>query len=315
MSRLEEALKRAELAKQEAGSPDGGGSSFPEMEAAPQVPPQAWDFDGAVANAEHKIPVARQPEPPSELTSYVFGDVASRKTIIDPDVDSSLVEQYRRLAAALHHAQLQRNVRTVMITSAVASEGKTLTATNLALTLSHSYKRRVLLIDADLRRPAVHDVFGISNASGLCEALGAGQARRLPLARVSMNLWILTAGEATGDPMSALASDEMKMLLADAADHFDWVIVDTPPIAMLSDANLLARMIDGTILVISAASTPFPLVRRAVESIGAERIMGTVLNRIDRAQMVGGYGYYDYYGYSKVDIDRKRPMEAGPEPV
>jgi Mrp family chromosome partitioning ATPase len=130
-----------------------------------------------------------------------------------------------------------------------------------------------------------------------------------------MNLWILTAGEATGDPMSALASDEMKILLADAADHFDWVIVDTPPIAMLSDANLLARMIDGTILVISAASTPFPLVRRAVEAIGAERIMGTVLNRIERSQMVGGYGYYDYYGYSKVGSDRKRPLEAGPGPV
>jgi capsular exopolysaccharide synthesis family protein len=310
MSRLEEALKRAELSKQEALRDAGG---LPVQQ--PQVAAPAWDFDSAVANAQHKIQAAREPEPADDITPYAFGDVASRKTIMDPDVDSSLVEQYRRLAAALHHAQLQRNVRTVMITSAVASEGKTLTATNLALTLSHSYKRRVLLIDADLRRPAVHDVFGISNRSGLCEALGAGQASRLPLARVSLNLWILTAGEATGDPMSALASDDMKMLLSDAAAHFDWVIIDTPPIAMLSDANLLASMIDGAILVISAASTPFPLVRRAVEAIGAERIIGTVLNRIDRAQMVGGYGYYDYYGYAKVDGDRKREMEAGPGPV
>jgi len=93
------------------------------------------------------------------------------------------------------------------------------------------------------------------------------------------------------------------------------VIIDTPPVAMLSDANLLASMIDGAILVIGAASTPFPLVRRAAEAIGAERIMGTVLNRIDRSQMVGGYGYYDYYGYTKNEIDQKRSAEAGPEPV
>ena len=312
MSRLEEALKRAELNKQEAGLPDAGGLPLQEEIVSP---PPAWDFDSAVASAELKIPAAQPSEPPADLTSYVFGEVASRKTIMDSEVDSSLVEQYRRLAAALHHAQLQRNVRTVMITSAVASEGKTLTATNLALTLSHSYKRRVLLIDADLRRPAVHDVFGISNKSGLCEALGAGQAHQLPLAQVSMNLWILTAGEATGDPMSVLASDEMKMLLVGAAEHFDWVIIDTPPVAMLSDANLLASMIDGAILVIGAASTPFPLVRRAAEAIGAERIMGTVLNRIDRSQMVGGYGYYDYYGYTKNEIDQKRSAEAGPEPV
>ena len=311
MSRLEEALKRAEL----AGQGVGASAEPPDEASEPQTAPSTstWDFDASVASAER---VAPSESPSSEAADawgrYVFGAVASKKTIVDSDVDSSLVEQYRRLAAALHHAQLLRNLRTVMITSAVASEGKTLTATNLALTLSHSYKRRVLLIDADLRRPAVHDAFRIPNKTGLCEALGASSGRKLPLTRVSMNLWILTAGEATADPMSALASDEMKMLLADAAECFDWVVIDTPPVAMLSDANLLAGMIDAAIIVIGAASTPFPLVRRAVESIGANRVMGVVLNRIDRSQMVGGYGYYDYYGYGKAEVDRKTPKEAGP---
>jgi len=241
--------------------------------------------------------------------AYRFGAVASRKTIVDPDVESSLVEQYRRLAASLHHAQLQRNVRTVMITSAVAAEGKTLTATNLALTLSHSYKRRVLLIDADLRRPTVHEAFRIANDTGLVDVLRKTETRRLPLCRASETLWILTAGRATSDPMSALASEEMKLLLGEAIEHFDWVIVDSPPVALLSDANLVAAMVDATILVIGAA-TPYPLVRRAVESVGASRIIGTVLNRIERGQMVGGYGFYDYYGYGTRDDGARKAGKA-----
>src|SRR5207247_2572301 len=219
---------------------------------------------------------------------------AVRNTIVAQDGESSVVDQYRRRAASLHHAHLQRNVRTVMITSAVASEGKTLTATNLALTLSHSYKRRVLLIDADLRRPTVHEAFRIANDSGLADVLRNADTRRLPLCRASETLWILTAGTPTTDPMSALSSEEMRMLLAEAIEHFDWVIVDSPPVALLSDASLVAAMVDTTILVIGAASTPYPLVRRAVESVGASRLIGTVVNRKDRGQMVGGGGVCDH---------------------
>src|SRR5207247_1232966 len=123
--------------------------SGPENVQPPLPPLPTWDFDGSVAAAELvEAPDEPKVVTPSDWKTYRFGAVASRKTIVDPDVESSLVEQYRRLAASLHHAQLQRNVRTVMITSAVAAEGKTLTATNLALTLRPSYKRRVLLIDA-----------------------------------------------------------------------------------------------------------------------------------------------------------------------
>ncbi len=313
MSRLEEALRRAELADEqtetetETETPAMASSSEPEI---PTAPLPTWDFDSSVASAELvESPAEPEPVVPSDWKTYRFGAVASHKTIVDPDVESSLVEQYRRLAASLHHAQLQRNVRTVMITSAVASEGKTLTATNLALTLSHSYKRRVLLIDADLRRPTVHEAFRIANDSGLGDVLRDAETRRLPLCRASDTLWILTAGMPTSDPMSALASDEMKLLLAEAIEHFDWVIVDSPPVALLSDASLVAAMVDTTILVVGAASTPYPLVRRAAESVGVSRIIGIVLNRIERNQMVGGYGYYDYYGYGSGKDDTARKAE------
>ena len=99
------------------------------------------------------------------------------KIVVGDQADAGLVEQYRRVAAVLHHAQLQRGVRSVMVASAVAAEGKTLTATNVALTLSHSFDRRVLLIDADLRRPSVHEMFGLPNEHGLIDSLQSSERR------------------------------------------------------------------------------------------------------------------------------------------
>ena len=207
-----------------------------------------------------------------------------------------------------HHAQLQSGDRTVMIASAVEAEGKTLTAANLALTLSHSYKRRVLLIDADLRRPAVHDLFQLDNRIGLGDVPERPASVKLPVQNVSPTLWVMTGGRPVRDPMSGLVSDTMRQILTDAAEQFDWVVVDTPPVALLPDANLLAAMIDVALLVVRANSTPYPLVTRAVEAIGTSRLLGIVLNRIERSQIAGGYGYYNY-GYSyhtspKVDARR-----------
>ena len=89
----------------------------------------------------------------------------------------------------------------------------------------------------------------------------------------------------------------MSQLLTDAAEQYDWVIVDTPPVALLPDANLLAAMIDTALLVVSANATPYPLVARAVEAIGEQRILGVVLNRMAHAEMIGAYNYYGYGGH------------------
>jgi len=234
-----------------------------------------------------------------EPMGYKFNAATADKLVITPGVSNALVEQYRRLAALLHHSQVQNGTKTVMVGSAVASEGKTLTATNLALTFSHSYQRRVLLIDADLRRPSVHKMFQLPNDIGLGNTLmRTVEGAPLPLHRISPTLWILTAGLPNSDPMSGLVSDGMKQLLDEAAQQFDWVIVDTPPVALLSDANLLAKMIDVALLVVSANTTPYPLVRRAIDAIGISRILGVVLNRASGSTMVDGYsGYYSrYYG-------------------
>jgi capsular exopolysaccharide synthesis family protein len=179
-----------------------------------------------------------------------------------------------------------------MVTSAVPSEGKTLTATNLALTLSESYQRRVLLIDADLRRPRMREMFGLPAGEGLVNILSRSGGGRLPLHHVSATLSVLLAGRVVTDPMSMLASAAMKQLLDEARANFDWVVVDTPPIAILPDANLLSAMIDTTLLVVSARSTPYPMVQRAAQAIGTGRILGVVLNRAEHPAMpTYDYGY------------------------
>jgi protein-tyrosine kinase len=215
------------------------------------------------------------------------------KLVSHGTVHTAPVEQYRRLAARLHLAQAEAGTKVVMITSAVASEGKTLTATNLALTLSESYKRRVLLIDADLRRPGVHELFRLPNVTGLNDGVRAEVDRKVPLIAVSDYLSLLTAGRPDPDPMSVLTSDRMRRILADAARSFDWVIVDTPPVAVLSDAHLLTRVVDTVVLVIKAGSTQHASMTRAIEAIGRDRILGVVLNHADQGRQMA----YHYYGY------------------
>lgn len=226
-----------------------------------------------------------------------FGDADRDKLIVGEKVDPAMVEQYRHLAAVMHHAQKASGVRSVMVTSALPSEGKTLTATNLALTLSQSYQRRVLLIDADLRRPRMREMFALPSITGLTDTLTTPRGDRLPVQQITPTLWVLTSGRAVPDPMSLLVSPAMKHLLEDARDSFDWVVVDTPPIAILPDANLLAAMIDTALLVVSAQSTPYPMVQRAAQAIDTKRILGVVLNRAEKATLPASYGYYGYNQY------------------
>ena len=260
----------------------------PEEPAVIAAPPSVEDFVEPAAPAVAPAPPPKVSRPKTK----VLGGADRHKLIIGEGVDAGLVEQYRHLAAVMHQAQKASNLRSVMVTSALPAEGKTLTATNLALTLSESHQRRVLLIDADLRRPRLREMFALPSTEGLTDSLALTREGKLPVHQVTPTLWVLTAGRAVPDPMSLLVSPAMKQLLDDATDAFDWVIVDTPPIGLLSDANLLSSMIDTTLLVVSAKSTPYPMVQRAAQAIGTSRIIGVVLNRADEA----GNPAYGYYG-------------------
>jgi capsular exopolysaccharide synthesis family protein len=204
------------------------------------------------------------------------------------------VEQYRRLAATLHHEQAERGIKKVMVASAMPGEGKTLTALNLALTLSESYRRRVALIDADLRCPRVHEMLNVPNMAGLNEALTRTRQNKVSLLRMTRRLSVLPAGRPNPDPMGPLTSRRMAHLLDKAAANFDWVIVDTPPVVQLADANLLAAMVDVAVLVIEAGRTSYDLSDRAIAALGRERVLGIVLNAVDEA----ADDEYTYSAYS-----------------
>jgi capsular exopolysaccharide synthesis family protein len=209
------------------------------------------------------------------------------------------IEQYRKLGAALHEAQVENGLRALLCTSALMGEGKTVTACNLALTLSKSYGRRVLLIDADLRRPQIHTMFGIPNTVGLGDALTASEDTKLAVQQITPHLSVITAGTATSDPMTGLISERLRQVIAQASNRFDWVIIDTPPVLIVPDARVLVSIVDAVLLVVRAGSTPFRTVLRAVELIKRDRIFGTVLNCVEEATLDAEYGYDRYYAAAK----------------
>ena len=208
-------------------------------------------------------------------------------------VSAVAVEQYRRLAATLHDAQVNTSLKTVMITSAAPHEGKTLTTLNLALTLTDSYAREVLIIDADLRWPRMHSLLGVSNTRGLTDAL-TDEHIELPVLRISDGLHLLTAGRPVATPLARLSSPHMAKVLHECGRRFEWVLVDTPPVGLLPDAHLLARSVGAVILVIGAGSTPAATIERTVADLGPERIIGTVLNRVD-THAIAQASFYERY--------------------
>ena len=216
------------------------------------------------------------------------------KIVVDQAMQPNFREQYRRLAATLHQAQIERGLKVIMVVSAVAAEGKTLTASNLALTLSESYHRQVLLVDGDLRRPSLHTVLGLATGAGLSEGLFASEEPKFTLHQISARLALLPAGRPMSDPMAGLTSDRMQRVLAEARAAFDWVIVDTPPVGLLPDGHLLAAMGDGALLVVKAGGPGYSLVLRSIESVGRDRVLGVVLNK---AEQYAGDGYYYRYDY------------------
>src|SRR5258707_12659364 len=207
MTRLTEALERAHL----VATPVQG--SEPAPEGNEEVLRRCL-FDSSAdmpMPSAAPTPLPATPTPPrfangddDSLLSFSMSDDLAGKLVVGREVDQGLVEEYRRLAAILHNAQTTQRMRSVMIASAVAAEGKTLTATNIALTLSQSFERRVLLIDADLRRPSLDDVFQLPKVFGLNEALTSVPERKVSLVQVSRNLSLLPAGAPDPDPMSTL---------------------------------------------------------------------------------------------------------------
>jgi capsular exopolysaccharide synthesis family protein len=324
MSRIHEAVRRS-LARERAAAPgstlDAGAGAAAVSEASlrppstvpflPELPP---DTPGAGHHRRHSVADLLEPPPsarpldlqePARITRQAAIDLdadGAEKLAIYPGADPVVIDQFRKLAGVLHQAQLEHGTRTVTVASAVASEGKTLTAINLAATLAASYRRRVLLIDVDLRGPSVHATLRCPLAPGLSDVLSGTAGPELPAIEITPGFFVLTAGTRTRDPISALSSEQFRQLLADAVAAFDWVVLDIPPVGALPDAGLLTAMSDTTVLVVQTGTAAYPVIQRAAEAIGPDRIIGVVLNMVAVGELDATYGEVGAYADTNVPV-------------
>lgn len=246
-------------------------------------------------------PAASVSVPFSPVSANGVGEVAAVGQVnVDPHVvgitavKSPIAEQYRMLKANFQSQRSMRgNPKTIVITSALNEEGKSITSLNLALTLSRDEQLKVLLIDADMRKSSINRWLGVGDAkTGLSTVLKNGGSLNGALMKLqSPGLTILPAGPMPEDPANLLESAAMKRLMASVRAQFDLVIIDAPPVLPVADPGIIASQADGTLLVVRAGRTQRRTVLQAQSRLQQMKvdIIGCVLTHMDQT---GGYYYY-----------------------
>jgi capsular exopolysaccharide synthesis family protein len=216
---------------------------------------------------------------------------------------SPVAEAYKTLRTNIQFSSLDTKVQTIVITSSGPGEGKTTTSSNLACTFAQA-GYNTILIDCDQRKPKVHKVFELSNQLGLSNVLVGEVSSEDVVHKASVDkLSILTAGTRPPNPAELLASHKMKKFIDLLKQKYDYIILDTPPIIMVTDAQILTRYSDGCLLVVSSGEADKNAAAKAkelLEKVDA-KVLGVVLNKID-AQRKGHYGYYYHYYYGDESI-------------
>jgi capsular exopolysaccharide synthesis family protein len=218
--------------------------------------------------------------------------------ILTETVPHDFGEAFRSLRTSLVFTSGSESTRIIAVTSSQPLEGKTTTACNLALALALGGSR-VLLIDADMRRPGLHKTIGLPNEVGLSHLLvGQSRVRDAVQRSTEPNLFVITAGRTPPNPSELLASERMNHFIANLAKGpFDWVVIDTPPVLAVTDAVIIAQKVAGVVFVIGSEMTRRVHAERALETLqsGRARGIGVVLNRVDFDR--NKYYYSRYYGY------------------
>lgn len=224
---------------------------------------------------------------------------------------SSIVEAYRMLRTSVLLSTAGAPPKTILVTSSQPGEGKTTTAVNTAVSLAQ-LGASTLLIDADLRRPAVHKTFKISGARGITNYLSS----RTPIEDVIVklpvpNLSLLPCGPIPPNPAELISSDRMKELLRTLSEQYDHIIIDSPPLISVTDPVILSTLVDGSILVVQAGRSTRDLVRRARQELSGvgSKIFGVVLNNVNIKKE--GYEDYYYYRYYSSYGEGQRGASAG----
>jgi capsular exopolysaccharide synthesis family protein len=237
----------------------------------------------------------------------VLAQIPIERAVVSPECRLAMIDEPRGLAAdrfrllwmALRDRKRVSQIKTVLVTSPLPMDGKSTVAANLATVLTERGKSSVLLVESDLHRPAFCNMFGLSSGPGLAECLQDGVSPLSVIRRVDpVPVYLLKAGEAKGSPSELLQSALLPTMLENLAGLFDWILIDSPPLAPLSDAVLLSKYADAIFLVVRARNTPRDEVKRAVNLLGADRVTGIIFNGAERLNKVYSK-YSEYYGKHK----------------
>ena len=206
---------------------------------------------------------------------------------------STEAESYRRLRTNIEYSSFDNKYKVIVVTSSFPEEGKSTTAGNLAISMSDTEKK-VLLIDCDIRKPSLHKKFKISNSKGLTELIMGRSSFDEVSYKYNENLTVITSGSKVPNPSELLASEVMNIFLQEARENFDYVVIDTPPVQLVTDAQILSSKADGTLLVVKAESTKK---NQVASSVGLLRkvnatVIGTVLNAVKNT-VEKKYNYYE----------------------
>ena len=207
--------------------------------------------------------------------------------------NSTGAEMFRVLATRLAHMQNKRRLQKLLITSSVVDEGKSVVAVNLALTLARRPDTRVLLIEADLRRPTAAALLSTSPLRGICEWCEEKLVLENTLYQVrDLPLWFLAAGHPMPEPLPLLESDRFARMLDAVSANFDWVLLDATPLLPMADSTSLARLCDGVLVVVREGVTRKKVLNKAVACIEKSKLVGTVFNQASTLN----FDYDAYYG-------------------
>ncbi len=224
---------------------------------------------------------------------------------------SGVAEAYRTLRANVEFASVDAPLRTLLVTSAVPGEGKTVTASNLAVVFAQA-GRRILLVDADLRKPQVHVMFDLPNAQGLTTMLRNDSMLPDSVSHLTEepNLRVLTTGPLPPNPAELLGSQRMRAVTKILQESADLVIFDSPPLQAVTDSAVLSSFADGTLLVVDAARSKRRVVKMARETLGraGANVLGVALNRVPAKAHFDQTGYYGEYGSLESGVTTSRPL-------
>jgi capsular exopolysaccharide synthesis family protein len=195
------------------------------------------------------------------------------------DIDSPAAEAFRLLSVRLRHLRRTRELKKLLITSTIPQEGKSMVSANLACALASSTRRKILLLEGDVRRPSLSKVFGLKAYPGLCEWLAGGRSLLSSLYRLEPGgIWLFPAGYGPANPLELLESTKLPALMEQLAAWFDWIIIDSPPVLPLADTSVWTRLADGILLVTRQGTTQKRHLQRGLEGLESKKVIGAVLN-------------------------------------